>query len=68
MIIDIKSINEKIKCFCRSKFAKIIEINEKYSHPKIGMTPTVKFSLLLLRAYLIFLLLLLMFKFFMIIK
>lgn len=68
MITGIKIINEKIKDFCQSKLGKIIEINERYAHPKIGMTPTVKISLLLLRAYLIFLLLLLVFKFITVIK
>lgn len=68
MIKNIKILNEKIKRFWRCKFGKIIEINERYANPKILMTPTVKYSLLLLRAYLIFLLLLLVFKFITVIK
>ena len=68
MINEIKILNEKIKYFCQNKFSKIIEINEKYAQPKIGMTPTVKISLLLLRVYLIFLILLLVFKFITVIK
>ena len=61
--INIKMINEKLKEFCQDKFGKIIEINNKYAHPKIEMSPTVTISLFLLRVYLIFLLLLLVYKF-----
>lgn len=57
-----------INKFFQDKFSKLIEINEKYAHPKIEMSPTVKYSLLMLRAYLIFLLLLLIFKFITVIK
>jgi hypothetical protein len=61
-------IKERIKAFCQSKFGKIIEINERYAHPKIGMTQTVKVSLFLLRIYLIFLILLFVTKFIILIK
>lgn len=63
-----QTLQENFKCFFQRRFGKIIEINERYAHPKIGMTKTVKVSLLLLRAYLIFLLLLLVFKFITVIK
>ena len=65
---NIQTLQEKFKYFCQRRFGKIIEINERYAQPKIGMTPTVKISLLLLRAYLIFLILLLVFKFITVIK
>lgn len=68
MVKQIKNFNERLKEFFRSKFGKIIEINEKYAQPKIGMTKTVKISLLLLRVYLIFLLFLLIYKFITLIK
>ena len=54
--------------FIQDKFKKIIEINEKYSQPKIEMSLTVKISLFLLRVYLIFLLFLLVYKFITVIK
>lgn len=41
----------------------IREINEKYKHPRIKMTPMVNFSLVMLRLYLIGMLLLLAYKF-----
>lgn len=52
-----------MKQFIKKHFAKIVEINHRYAHPKIEMTKTVSMSLLLLRVYLIFLLFLLVFKF-----
>jgi len=42
---------------------KIIEINDKYKTPKIHMSPAVKFTLLMLRIYLLFLVSLLIYKF-----
>jgi len=68
MIENIKIFNNKIKSFCQSKFSKIIDINEKYAQPKIGMSKTVQISLLLLRIYLIFLILLFAVKFIMVVK
>jgi len=44
-------------------FRMIHEINERYKHPKIKMTPMVKISLLALRLYLLFMLALLLYKF-----
>ena len=44
-------------------FGVIHEINEKYKHPRIRMTPMVSFWLLMLRLYLIGMLLLLAYKF-----
>jgi hypothetical protein len=44
--------------------AKIREINAKYSQPRLKMTPLVKYSLLVLRLYLIFLVVILMYKFY----
>jgi hypothetical protein len=42
---------------------KIREINRKYATPRITMSRTVKFSLLMLRLYLVFLVILLGYKF-----
>jgi hypothetical protein len=44
--------------------AKIREINEKYKHPRLKMTPLVKVSLLVLRLYLIMLVIILVYKFY----
>lgn len=45
-------------------FRQVREINKKYATPKLQMTPTVKFALLILRIYLIVLVLLLGIRFF----
>lgn len=44
--------------------ATIKAINKKYSKPRLKMTPLVKVSLLVLRLYLIFLVIILMYKFY----
>lgn len=62
------TIKEKIKDFYQTNFSKIIEINAKYAQPKIGASRTVTVSLFLLRVYLIFLILLFVFKFITLIK
>lgn len=67
-IKKIKLLNNEFKKFYLDKFSKIIEINRKYANPKIEMSPIVKVSLFFLRAYLIFLLLLFVYKFITLIK
>jgi len=44
-------------------FGAIIEINRKYSRPRLTMTPAVRWTLLLLRFYLLFLVALIIYKF-----
>ena len=44
-------------------FKAIRTINEKYKHPRIKITPMVRLSLLALRIYLLFILLVLLYKF-----
>jgi hypothetical protein len=44
-------------------FDAIHRINEKYKHPRIKMTPMVRISLLALRLYLFFILVILLYKF-----
>ncbi len=44
-------------------FPRIAEINRKYSHPRLTMTPMVRRLLLGLRLYLLLLVLLLVYKF-----
>ncbi len=52
-----------IRNFFRHNYAKIREINKRYATPSIEMSRWVKFSLLSLRLYLIFLVCLLVYKF-----
>jgi len=52
-----------MKNFFSHNYAKIREINKKYATPNIEMSKWVKFSLLSLRLYLIFLVGLLLYKF-----
>ncbi|HXW68560.1 MAG TPA: hypothetical protein VEJ88_03050 [Dissulfurispiraceae bacterium] len=52
-----------IRNFLRHNYSKIHEINKKYATPNIEMSRWVKLSLLSLRLYLIFLLVLLLYKF-----
>jgi len=47
----------------RNLINKIHEINQKYSKPKIQMSRPVKIALLALRLYLIFLIIMLLYKF-----
>ncbi len=44
--------------------AKIGEINEKYKEPRLKMTPLIRYSLLILRLYLIILVIILAYKFY----
>jgi hypothetical protein len=47
----------------RRWFGAIIEINRKYKRPRLTMTPAVRRALLFLRFYLLFLVLLIIYKF-----
>ncbi len=47
----------------KTSLGKFAEINRRYAHPKIQMTPAVKLALVALRIYLIVLLALLVVKF-----
>lgn len=53
----------KIQNFFRHNYSKIREINKKYAIPNVEMSRVVKFSLLSLRLYLVFLVALLFYKF-----
>ena len=52
----------------RGFFHKIHEINQRYAHPKIHQSRTVKIALLMLRIYLLLLVVLLIYKFVLIVK
>ena len=60
-------IIEPVKAVFANGLAAVRAINRKYEHPRITMSPAVKAALLLLRLYLIFLVLLLAYKFYTII-
>ncbi|MFZ0005731.1 MAG: hypothetical protein WCC86_02715 [Methanoregula sp.] len=57
-------IIEPVKAVFSNGMAAISAINKKYEHPRITMSPGVKFALLMLRIYLIFLVILLAYKFY----
>ena len=52
----------------RDWIATVKAINKKYSKPRLKMTPLVRASLLILRLYLIFLVIILMYKFYTIVS
>jgi hypothetical protein len=63
-MVTIESVfGERIGSVIRESNEKITRINQKYATPKIKMSPGVKYALLFLRLYLIFLVLLLLYKF-----
>jgi hypothetical protein len=63
-MVTIESVfGERIGNVIRESTEKIIRINQKYATPKIKMSAGVKFALLFLRLYLIFLVCLLVYKF-----
>ena len=53
----------RVRGFLGRQFSVITEINRKYATPRITMSPSVKLALLLLRLYLIFLVILLGYRF-----
>jgi hypothetical protein len=57
-----------IKLFFKNNVQKITEINQKYTKPRIEMSFGVKFALLFLRLYLLFLVGLLVIKFISLVK
>jgi hypothetical protein len=54
----------RIRGFLKNRLRPFVEITRKYKTPRIKMTRQVKWALLLLRIYLIFMLLILAYKFF----
>ena len=61
-------MKERIKRFFDSRFLKIKEINAKFAVPRVTMTPMVKYTLVFLRFYLLFLVGILVYRFITIIK
>ncbi len=60
-------LSNKFDRFLERHFPKISEINRKYSKPKIQMDFWVRVSLLLLRLYLVFLILIMAYKFYLLV-
>lgn len=58
----------RIRFVARGWKGKIKEINKKYSNPRLKMTPLVRFSLFALRLYLIMLVIILIYKFYTLVR
>jgi len=67
-MVSLKEFVAEAKAFFTRRFRVIAEINRKYAKPRIKMTRMVRWSLLLLRLYLIILLLILAYKFILILQ
>ncbi len=63
MVSIVNVFGERIGSIIDESTEKIRGINEKYAKPKIKLSGGAKFALLLLRLYLIFLVILLAYKF-----
>jgi hypothetical protein len=63
MVFEEGTVLGRVRDYLRRQYSLIADINRKYATPRISMSPWVKVSLLLLRLYLIFLVILLGFKF-----
>jgi len=68
MVTIERVFGERIGSVIRESTGKIRSINEKYATPKIKLSGGAKFALFLLRLYLIFLVVLLAYKFWTIIR
>ena len=68
MTVKMDRLKKQIDKFVTNNFGRIIEINQKYSTPRIEMSPAVKIALLFLRLYLFLLVGLLVFKFITLLK
>jgi len=60
-------VREQIKSIYHSWFRTIHEINERYKTPRIKMTKGVKIALFILRVYLFILVVLLIYKFYLVV-
>jgi hypothetical protein len=63
MAFEYGMVLRRVGAFVRRQYSLIAEINRKYSTPRITMSRWVKISLLFLRLYLIFLVILLGYRF-----
>lgn len=65
---DISEEKGRIRYVAKGWKGKIKEINRKYSKPRLKMTPLVRASLLALRLYLIMLVIILIYKFYTLVR
>lgn len=56
-------LGRRVSVFLGRQVAIVRAINHKYAHPRLAMKRSTAFSLLMLRLYLIFLVILLIYKF-----
>ncbi|HUK38271.1 MAG TPA: hypothetical protein VLV30_04055 [Methanomicrobiales archaeon] len=63
MVLSIGMVPGRVGEFIRRQYALVTEINRKYATPRIAMSRWTKLSLLFLRLYLIFLVILLGYRF-----
>jgi hypothetical protein len=68
MINSLKALAKRIKKFLARRFSKIIEINKKYEAPRIKMNLLTRIGLLFLRLYLLFLVVILFYKFYTLVR
>ncbi len=66
--VDNISQKGRIKSLVREWRKKVDEINQKYSKPRLKMTPLIRASLLALRIYLIMLVIILVYKFYTLVR
>jgi hypothetical protein len=66
--IDYISQKGRIKHLAREWRRKVSEINHKYSKPRLKITPLVRVSLVALRIYLIMLVIILVYKFYTLVR
>jgi hypothetical protein len=59
----LKILGRQFRLFLGQQAATIAMINRKYAHPRLAVNKSTAFALLMLRLYLIFLVLLLIYKF-----
>jgi hypothetical protein len=59
----LKIFGRQLRLFLRKQATAITIINRKYAHPRLAVNKSTAFALLMLRLYLIFLVLLLLYKF-----
>jgi hypothetical protein len=66
--VDNISQTGRIKHLVKEWRKKVDEINQKYSKPRLKMTPLIRASLLALRIYLIMLVIILVYKFYTLVR
>jgi hypothetical protein len=59
----LKIVGRQVRLFLRRQAAIIGTINKKYAHPRLVVNKSTAFALLMLRLYLMFLVVLLFYKF-----